>query len=74
MKLLLPSSDLRPTSLSCFRNPLAGSGTHLTVTESGFDTIPLERRAEAFTSNEQGWTEQAKLIQKYLEQFGKEQR
>ena len=38
----------------------------LTITESGFDRIPLERRAKAFASNEQGWAAQTKLIEKYL--------
>jgi hypothetical protein len=38
----------------------------LTITESGFDRVPLDRRAEAFESNEQGWTIQATLIEKYL--------
>ena len=40
--------------------------TMLTVTESGFDRIPLERRPRAFTSNEQGWAAQMTLIEKYL--------
>lgn len=63
-----------PTTLVTFELEEASGGTLLTITESGFDRIPLERRAEAFTSNEQGWTEQAKLIQKYLEQRSTEQR
>ena len=41
-------------------------GIMLTVTESGFDKIPLERRAKAFTANEQGWTMVVKLIEKHL--------
>lgn len=41
-------------------------GTLLTITESGFDKIPLERRAKAFTANDSGWTMQATLIEKYL--------
>lgn len=41
-------------------------GTLLTISESGFDQVPLARRAEAFTSNEQGWSIQATLIEKYL--------
>jgi len=41
-------------------------GTKLTVTESGFDQIPLERRAKAFTANEHGWAIQLTLIEKYL--------
>jgi uncharacterized protein YndB with AHSA1/START domain len=63
-----------PTTLVTFELEEAPGGISLTITESGFDQIPLDRRAEAFTSNEQGWTEQTKLIQKYLEQFSTEQR
>jgi uncharacterized protein YndB with AHSA1/START domain len=39
-------------------------GVLLTVTESGFENIPLERRAKAFSSNEAGWTMQMTLISK----------
>ena len=42
-------------------------GVLLKVTESGFDKIPLDRRATAFTANEGGWTMQMTLIQKYVE-------
>lgn len=41
-------------------------GILLTVTESGFDRLPPERRAKAFAANEGGWTHQMKLIEKYL--------
>lgn len=41
-------------------------GTKLVITESGFDKVPLERRAQAFAMNEQGWAAQTKLIEKYL--------
>ena len=41
-------------------------GTLLTITESGFDRIPLARRAKAFTANEGGWEHQTKLLSKYL--------
>ena len=41
-------------------------GTLLTLTESGFDSIPLARRAEAFLQNDGGWTFQMMLIEKYL--------
>ncbi len=44
----------------------APGGTRLTITESGFDRIPLARRAKAFSANDGGWTAQAKLIEKYL--------
>lgn len=43
-------------------------GVLLTVTESGFDRVPLERRAEAFKANEGGWAAQMTLIEKYLAQ------
>jgi len=44
------------------------SGTLLTVTESGFDKIPANRRAEAFRMNEGGWATQLENIKKHLEQ------
>jgi uncharacterized protein YndB with AHSA1/START domain len=45
----------------------AGAGTRLTITESGFDRIPLARRAAAREGNEGGWEHQLRLIAKYLE-------
>jgi hypothetical protein len=45
----------------------ADGGTRLTITESGFDRIPLERRAKAFAENEGGWEAQLTLIAKYLD-------
>jgi uncharacterized protein YndB with AHSA1/START domain len=49
----------------------AADGTMLTVTESGFDQIPIERRAKAFAANEGGWAAQMKLIEKYLAMHAK---
>lgn len=43
-----------------------GNDTLLTVTESGFDRIPLPRRARAFQANEQGWTSVLRLIEEHL--------
>ena len=43
------------------------SGTRLRIRESGFDRIPLERRAKAFAANDGGWTAQLDLITKYLD-------
>jgi hypothetical protein len=40
--------------------------TQLTITESGFDKVPLARRAQAFKANDGGWAHQSKLIEKYL--------
>jgi uncharacterized protein YndB with AHSA1/START domain len=55
-----------PTTLIEFRLEEAEGGVLLTVTESGFDRIPLARRAQAFAANEGGWAKQMELIQKYL--------
>jgi uncharacterized protein YndB with AHSA1/START domain len=57
-----------PTTLIVFALADAPGGILLTVTESGFDAIPLERRAKAFAANEGGWEAQTKLIEKYLAQ------
>lgn len=57
-----------PTTLVTFTLEEVANGVMLTVTESGFDQIPLARRAKAFTSNEQGWDMVVKLIEKYLAQ------
>ena len=42
------------------------NGTLLVVTESGFDKIPSERRAEAFRMNDNGWAQQVKNIESYV--------
>jgi uncharacterized protein YndB with AHSA1/START domain len=55
-----------PTTLVVFTLEEAPNGVMLTVTESGFDRIPLARRAKAFTANEEGWAMVVKLIEKYL--------
>lgn len=57
-----------PTTLIVFELQEVADGILLTVTESGFDGIPLARRAEAFSSNEQGWGMVVRLIEKYLAQ------
>lgn len=41
-------------------------GVLLTISESGFDRIPLERRAKAFAANDGGWTKQTELVAEYL--------
>jgi uncharacterized protein YndB with AHSA1/START domain len=67
-----PSVDYskEPTTLVVFELEEAAGGTELRITESGFDKIPLERRAKAFAANDGGWTAQAKLIEKYLAAAG----
>ncbi len=57
-----------PMTLVVFELRAAAGGTLLTVTESGFDRIPLARRAAAFKANDGGWSHQTKLIEKYLAQ------
>jgi uncharacterized protein YndB with AHSA1/START domain len=57
-----------PTTLIVFSLEEAADGVMLTVTESGFDQIPLARRAKAFQANEQGWGIVVKLLEKYLAQ------
>jgi len=44
----------------------ADGGTKLTIVETGFDSIPLARRADAFEANGEGWAAQLTLIEKYL--------
>ena len=63
-----PDADYsaEPTTLVVFALEETVDGVMLTVTESGFDQIPLVRRAKAFTANEQGWGMVVKLIEKYL--------
>lgn len=55
-----------PMTLIVFELRDAPEGILLTVTESGFDKLPPERRAKAFPANEGGWAHQMKLIEKYL--------
>jgi uncharacterized protein YndB with AHSA1/START domain len=55
-----------PTTLIVFLLEDVEDGVMLTVTESGFDQIPLARRAKAFTANEGGWSMVMKLIETYL--------
>jgi uncharacterized protein YndB with AHSA1/START domain len=42
------------------------TGTRLTITESGFDQLPLERRRKAFEVNDNGWAQATRLLEKYL--------
>jgi uncharacterized protein YndB with AHSA1/START domain len=55
-----------PTTLVEFRLEETAEGVQLTVTESGFERIPLARRAKAFSANEGGWTIMVKVIEEYL--------
>jgi uncharacterized protein YndB with AHSA1/START domain len=55
-----------PATLVEFLLEEKDDGVLLTVTESGFDQIPLARRAQAFTSNDQGWGQMVQVFNKYL--------
>ena len=57
-----------PMTLVEFQIEEAKDGTMLTVVESGFDKVPLARRAKAFAENEGGWAEQMKNIERYVAQ------
>lgn len=57
-----------PATLVEFSLTQQPDGVLLTVTESGFDRIPLERRAKVFAGNAEGWRIQMTLIEAYLAQ------
>ena len=63
-----PAADYssEPMTLVEFRLDDAGGGTLLTIVESGFEQIPVARRAEAFKMNDQGWTEQTRNIEHHV--------
>ena len=42
------------------------SGTTLTIKESGFDKISMERRARVFGQNSEGWDGQIKNLERYV--------
>jgi uncharacterized protein YndB with AHSA1/START domain len=55
-----------PTTLVEFILEDMEGGTAVTIVESGFDRIPLARRAEAFRMNEQGWAGEIKNLAGYV--------
>jgi|SRR5579863_5624195 len=59
-------SAAEPSTLVTFALEETADGVMLTVTESDFDRIPLERRAKMFAANEHGWSVQMAVIAKYL--------
>lgn len=60
-----PQSE--PTTLVEFRLKEVPEGTHLTITESGFNEVPEHRRKRAFLMNDDGWTQQLEHIKKHVE-------
>jgi len=63
-----PSVDYskEPTTLVEFELKAVETGTLFSVVESGFDNVPLARRAEAFRMNSSGWDAQMQNIAKHL--------
>ena len=57
-----------PQTLVEFRLADHPNGVELTVTESGFDSIPLARRAEAFRINTDGRKAQLANIERHVSQ------
>jgi uncharacterized protein YndB with AHSA1/START domain len=55
-----------PMTTVTFTLEPAEGGTKLTVVESGFDAIPINRRADAFEANEEGWSMILQLVEKYI--------
>jgi uncharacterized protein YndB with AHSA1/START domain len=58
--------EKEPTTLVALALDDTRDGVTLTVTESGFERLPANRRAAAFAANQQGWAKQLELIQRYL--------
>jgi len=55
-----------PTTLVSFTLEEVPDGVMLTVTESGFERIPLARRAEAFLANDAGWSMMVRVFEEYI--------
>jgi uncharacterized protein YndB with AHSA1/START domain len=57
-----------PPTLVEFKLEKIATGTLLTVTESGFEKLPADRRLEAFRMNDGGWAQQVKNIESHVTQ------
>jgi uncharacterized protein YndB with AHSA1/START domain len=64
-----PKTDYsaEPTTLVEFHLEEQVGETALTIIESGFDRIPVSRRAEAFRMNDKGWASQSEKLARYVE-------
>lgn len=56
-----------PTTLVEFTLEEAEGGTEVTIVESGFDGIPIHRRAEALRMNDRGWDAQMGNLARHVE-------
>ncbi len=59
-----------PRTTVTFTLEPSGSGTRVSVAETGFNEISLSRRAKVFGDNSQGWTEVLVWLSKYAESAG----
>lgn len=57
-----------PRTTVTFSLEPSGRGTRLSVSETGFDAIALERRAKAYKDNSEGWAEVLVWLQNYVEE------
>jgi uncharacterized protein YndB with AHSA1/START domain len=64
-----PDYTNAPKTLVEFHLEPTGTGTRLTITESGFENIPAEWRQENFLRNDGGWTQQIQNIEKHVAQM-----
>jgi uncharacterized protein YndB with AHSA1/START domain len=60
--------DAEPQTLVVFTLQEIAGGTRLTVNESGFDSLPTDRREEAFSMNEGGWEAQLQNVARHVAQ------
>ncbi|WP_206240982.1 SRPBCC family protein [Novosphingobium terrae] len=58
--------EAEPMTLVTFTLSDAEGGVLLSITETGFDQLPLARRAMAWQANDGGWQHQTRLIERYL--------
>ncbi|OVZ57875.1 vanillate O-demethylase oxidoreductase VanB [Pigmentiphaga sp. NML080357] len=59
--------EQEPTTLVEFLLEAVPEGTRLTITESGFERVPLHRRQRAFMMNDGGWSAQAENLRRHVE-------
>ncbi|WP_343616452.1 SRPBCC family protein [Novosphingobium sp.] len=58
--------EAEPMTLVTFGLSDVEDGVLLSITETGFDRLPMARRAQAWQANDGGWQHQTRLIERYL--------
>jgi uncharacterized protein YndB with AHSA1/START domain len=59
--------SMEPPTTVTFTLEASGPGTRVTVSETGFELLPLARRAKAYADNVEGWTEVIVWLQRHVE-------